>query len=39
MVGSRAGFRIGAAASARWLKLLLAIVLVIVSILMFLRAR
>ena len=35
MVGSRLGFRIGAAASARWLKLLLAVVLVIVSILMF----
>ena len=39
MVGSRLGFRIGAAASARWLKLMLAVVLVIVSTLMFLRAR
>ena len=39
MVGSRLGFRIGAAASARWLKLLLVGVLLIVSALMFARAR
>ncbi|MBP1634898.1 MAG: Sulfite exporter TauE/SafE [Acidobacteria bacterium] len=39
MVGSRLGFRIGATASARWLKLLLVGVLLIVSALMFARAR
>jgi uncharacterized membrane protein YfcA len=39
MVGSRLGFRVGVVASARWLKLLLAVVLVVVSFLMFLRAR
>jgi uncharacterized membrane protein YfcA len=38
MIGSRGGFRIGAAASARWLKLLLVAVLLTVSVLMFLRA-
>ena len=39
MVGSRAGFRIGAAITARWLKLMLAMVLLLVSVLMFLRAQ
>ncbi|RPJ84677.1 MAG: sulfite exporter TauE/SafE family protein [Acidobacteria bacterium] len=38
MIGSRGGFRIGAVASARWLKLMLIAVLLAVSVLMFLRA-
>jgi uncharacterized membrane protein YfcA len=36
-VGSGAGLRLGARAPVRWLKLLLAAVLVIVSVLMFMR--
>lgn len=39
LVGSRVGMTIGAKARAKWLKLLLAVVLCLVSALMFLRAR
>jgi hypothetical protein len=38
LAGSRAGFAIGARARAKWLKLLMAVVLFLVSGLMFLRA-
>lgn len=38
MIGSQAGFRIGDWAKATWLKLLLAIVLVVVALLMLVRA-
>jgi uncharacterized membrane protein YfcA len=38
LAGSRAGFAIGARARARWLKLLMAVVLAVVSGLMFIRA-
>ncbi len=38
LAGSRAGFAIGARARAKWLKLLMAVVLVVVSGLMFVRA-
>jgi uncharacterized membrane protein YfcA len=38
LAGSRAGFAVGARARARWLKLLLAAVLFLVSVLMFVRA-
>jgi hypothetical protein len=38
LAGSRLGFRIGARARAQWLKLLMAIVLLVVSVLMFVRA-
>jgi len=38
LAGSRAGFAIGARARAKWLKLLLAVVLLVVSGLMFVRA-
>jgi hypothetical protein len=39
LVGSRLGMAISAKARAKWLKLLLAVVLCLVSVLMFLRAR
>ncbi len=38
LAGSRAGFAIGARARAKWLKLLMAVVLLVVSGLMFVRA-
>ncbi len=38
LAGSRLGFAIGARARAKWLKLLMAVVLFVVSILMFVRA-
>ncbi len=38
LAGSRAGFAIGARARAKWLKLLMAAVLLVVSALMFIRA-
>jgi uncharacterized membrane protein YfcA len=38
LAGSRAGFHVGARARSKWLKLLMAVVLFIVSALMFLRA-
>lgn len=38
LAGSRAGFAVGARARAKWLKLLMAVVLGIVSVLMFVRA-
>ena len=38
LAGSRAGFAIGVRARAKWLKLLMAVVLFVVSVLMFLRA-
>jgi uncharacterized membrane protein YfcA len=39
LVGSRVGMTVSARARAKWLKLLLAVVLCLVSVLMFLRAR
>jgi uncharacterized membrane protein YfcA len=39
LAGSRAGFVIGFRARAKWLKLALAIILLVVCGLMFLRAR
>ncbi len=38
LAGSRAGFAIGARARAKWLKLLMAVVLLVVSVLMLVRA-
>lgn len=39
LAGSRTGFLIGARARAKWLKLALAVILIAVAILMFVRAR
>ena len=38
-LGSWSGLRIGAKAPAKWLKLLMAVVLIVVSVLMFVRSR